>query len=441
MYNISVIGTGYVGLVTGACLADFGHKVICMDSNSQKIKELKDGNIPIYEPGLFEVVERNVLYQRLSFTDDISYAVKNSDVIFIAVGTPQGDDDRADMSQYICCINDIANNLDGSKIVVNKSTVPVGTGRKAQDFFDEKANGDESKKVRVVSNPEFLREGSAVYDFTHQDRVVLGGDSHEAIGVLKEIYRVLYLNETPFITTNFETAELIKYSTNSFLAMKISFINEIANLCDKVGANVQVVAKALGQDGRISPKFLHAGAGYGGSCFPKDTRALVAIGEDYNSSLNIIKTVIYTNERQKALMAEKILHEYEDIKDKKICILGLTFKPNTDDIRESPSITIIKRLIDEGAKISATDPEGIENFKSFFKGTNYENDIEFFKDEYEAIDGSYGIVIATQWNQYRMLDFNRISKVVNRKILFDLRNIYRRDDIENQGYEYIGVGQ
>lgn len=442
MAKISVIGTGYVGLVSGACLSDFGHDVICVDNNKSKIKQIEEGVMPIYEKGLEDLVERNVLYKRLSFTSDTSKAVRESDVIFIAVGTPQGEDGSVDLSQYNSCIDEILPHIDRYKIIVNKSTVPVGTAnnttKKIKDYMSKSGKNID---VDIVSNPEFLREGTAIYDFTHQDRVVLGSDSEKAISIMKDIYRVLYINETPFVVTNFETAELIKYATNAFLATKISFINEMANLCDKVGANVQVVAKTMGKDGRINPKFLHAGAGYGGSCFPKDTRGIVSIAAEHGVDLSVIKSTISANEKQKSLMSQKIMDKYDSVSGKCFCILGLSFKPNTDDARESASITIVKDLIENGATVKASDPEAIENFKSFLQDYPKKDKITYFRDEYEAMDGCDGLVIVTQWNQYRMLDLQRCGKLLKGKILFDLRNIYYSDEVEKAGFEYVGVGQ
>ncbi|EJU21073.1 putative UDP-glucose 6-dehydrogenase [Peptoanaerobacter stomatis] len=442
MNKITVIGTGYVGLVTGACLSDFGNEVICMDSDSEKIERLIAGEIPIYEPNLKQIVERNLYYKRLNFTTDLEYAVKNSTVIFIAVGTPRFDDGSANMSYYDKSIDDVMEYIDDYKVIINKSTVPVGTGSRVKKKISERL----SEKgldvvVDVVSNPEFLREGSAVHDFTHQDRVVIGSDSEKAIDIVKNIYRVLYLNETPFIVTNFETAEMIKYATNAFLSMKITFINQMANLCDEIGANVQVVAKALGKDGRISSKFLHAGAGYGGSCFPKDTRALLNIAKENKVDLSLIESTIMANDNQKRYMVEKIKKEYESLENLKFCVLGLSFKPETDDIREAASIEIIKYLIELNASVNVSDPVAIKNTKEYFKNTQYEGNISYFYDEYEAMKDCDGLIIVTEWNNYRVFDFNRIKNLLKRNILFDFRNMYHRNDVTNMGFEYVGVGQ
>ncbi|NLJ87378.1 MAG: UDP-glucose/GDP-mannose dehydrogenase family protein, partial [Epulopiscium sp.] len=336
MNRIGIIGSGYVGLVTGACLADFGMKVMCVDIDEDKINQLKEGKIPIYEPGLEQLVERNTYYKRLSFTTDIEQVVSESDVIFIAVGTPPAEDGSADLTYVLKAAEDIASYMNEYKVIVDKSTVPIGTGQKVKNIVKKVLESRNAQiDFDVVSNPEFLREGSAIYDFTHPDRVVIGGESEKAIEIMKDVYRVLYLNETPFIITNIETAEMIKYASNGFLAMKVTFINEIANFCEKVGANVQEVAKAMGRDGRIGPKFLHPGPGYGGSCFPKDTRALARMAKEHNSPITLIEATIEANERQKLLMVKKVKDAIGDLNNKTLAILGVTFKQNTDDMRES----------------------------------------------------------------------------------------------------------
>lgn len=440
MNKIAIIGTGYVGLVTGSCISDFGLNVICVDNDIDKIEKLNKGVIPIYEPGLDHIVERNVYYKRLEFTTNTKMAVEDCDVIFIAVGTPPADDGSADLKYVEAVVRDIAKYMNSYKVIVDKSTVPVGTGQKVKGWINE-----ELKKrgviyeFDVVSNPEFLREGSAIHDFTHPDRVVVGSESYKAIELLKQVYRVLYLNETPFIETNIETAEMIKYAANAFLAMKITYINEVANLCEKVGANVQDIATAMGKDGRISPKFLHAGPGYGGSCFPKDTVALVQTGKMYGSPVTLIETTVEANEHQKRLMAQKIEDELGDLKGKQLAVLGLAFKPNTDDMREAPAITILNELSKKGAKLKVYDPIATKEAKWRLEGI--QEHITYCEDEYETMEGSDALVIITEWNQFRNLDMDRVKKLLKQPNFFDLRNIYTRDDIEKQGFNYFGVGQ
>ncbi|MHB1393070.1 MAG: UDP-glucose dehydrogenase family protein [Clostridia bacterium] len=440
MQKIAIVGTGYVGLVTGACLSDFGMKVICIDKDIEKINNLNVGHIPIYETGLDLVVERNTEHERLSFTTDIEMAVKESDVIFIAVGTPPLEDGSADLQYVKAVAADIARYMNGYKVIVNKSTVPIGTAKMVKETINTVlVERNVSYECDVVSNPEFLREGTAVYDFTHPDRVVIGADSEKAIEVMKKVYKVLYLNETPFVITNVETAEMIKYASNAFLAMKITFINEIANLCEKVGANVQDVAKAVGKDGRIGTKFLHPGPGYGGSCFPKDTRALVEIGKKYGSPMTLIEKTAEANERQKHLMVEKIESAMGNIKGKRLAILGLAFKNNTDDIRESPAITILTGLMEKGAVINVYDPAAMIEARLRLK--NIEDNIVYCNDEYEAINEADAVVIVTEWNQFRNLDLDKIKKSLNEPYFFDLRNIYKKNDMIEMGFKYYGVGQ
>lgn len=440
MQKIAVIGTGYVGLVTGACLSDFGMKVICVDKDSKKIDSLNSGQIPIYETGLDLVVERNTEHERLSFTTDIEMAVKESDVIFIAVGTPPLEDGSADLQFVKAVAAEIAQYMDGYKVIVNKSTVPIGTGK----LVRETISADLVKRnvffdFDIVSNPEFLREGTAVYDFTHPDRVVIGAESDKAIEIMKKVYSVLYLNETPFVITNIETAEMIKYASNAFLAMKITFINEIANLCEKVGANVQDVAKAVGKDGRIGSKFLHPGPGYGGSCFPKDTRAMAEIGKKYGAPVTLIEKTAEANERQKQLMVQKIENAMGELTGKRLAILGLAFKNNTDDMRESPAITILNGLAEKGAIFSVFDPAAMKEAR--LRLDNIKDKISYCEDEYKAIDGADAVVIVTEWNQFRNLDLNKVKKSLKEPYFFDLRNIYNRKDMQDLGFIYYGVGQ
>jgi UDPglucose 6-dehydrogenase len=437
--KISVFGTGYVGLVSGVCLADFGSNVICMDVNKEKIELLNNGGIPIYEPGLDVFLKRNIENKRIEFTTDKQYAIENSDVIFIAVGTPPAANGEADLSYVYQVAADIGQYMNGYKVVVDKSTVPIGTGQQVKKIIQEQLDKrNKSFEFDVVSNPEFLREGKALQDFTHPDRVVLGVESEKAAEIMKKIYRPLYLGETPFVITNIETAEMIKYACNAFLATKITFINEIANLCEKVGANVQQVAKAMGRDGRISPKFLHAGPGYGGSCFPKDTKALAQIGKKFGCKMSLVETTIEANERQKRLMVDKIKAQMGDLKGKIIGILGLTFKPETDDMREAPSITIINDLVAAGANIRAYDPKGMEESKRIF--AEISEHMAYCKHAYDVAEGSDALVIITEWHEFRNMDLTLLKKLLNQPIFFDLRNIYIKEDVEAAGFKYIGVG-
>jgi UDPglucose 6-dehydrogenase len=439
MSNIAVVGTGYVGLVTGTILSDFGHSIICVDNDAKKVERLKRGEVPIFEPGLDPIVERNVLYKRLSFTTDTAAAVKASDVIFIAVGTPPADDGSADLKYVEQVARDIARAMDTYKVIVDKSTVPIGTGQKVKGWVSEElaARGADIP-FDVVSNPEFLREGSAVQDFTHPDRVVLGAESEQAMEIMKEVYRVLYLNETPFVETNIETAEMIKYASNAFLALKITYINEVANLCEKVGANVQDVARAMGRDGRISPKFLHAGPGYGGSCFPKDTLALAEIGRAAGARIELIEQTVKSNEHQKHLMAQKIINAMGSVEGKTLAVLGLAFKPNTDDMRESPAITILEELAAAGARFRVYDPEAME--EAAWRLAAIKDRVEYAAGEYETMEGADAVVIMTEWNQFRNLDLGRVKKLLAAPFFFDLRNIYRRSMVEEAGFTYTGVG-
>jgi len=429
--KIAIIGTGYVGLVTGTCLADFGLSVTCVDQDETKISLLNSGGVPIYEPNLEALIKKNVSAGRLTFTTDLEKAVKESKVIFIAVGTPSNNDGSANLKQIEKVAQQIARHINEYKVIVNKSTVPIGTATKIKEII----NSFSPSPFDIVSNPEFLREGSAVYDFTHPDKIVIGTTSDKALKIMQEIYRPLYLIDTPFVITNPETAELIKYTCNAFLATKITFINEIANLCDKVGADVHQIAKAMGLDGRISPKFLHPGPGYGGSCFPKDTEALYHFATTCGYDFKLLKGVIFANKRQRELMVDKIKHHLGDLKGKTIAILGMAFKQNTDDIRKSPSIDIIQLLLKEGANIRCFDPLAMDNTKKILP------DLTYCQDEYETVQGSDALVIATEWNQFRNLDLLKIKKLLKSPILLDLRNLYEPAKIKSLGFIYEGVGR
>jgi UDPglucose 6-dehydrogenase len=444
--KICIIGTGYVGLVSGTCLSDFGLEVTCVDKDSKKIKGLNAGKVPIYELNLEDLIEKNVKAGRLSFTTDIEKAIKQSKAIFIAVGTPPNHDGSADLSQIEAVAKEIARYINEYKVIVNKSTVPVGTAHRIKEIINKNviARSEATRQSQptskpfpfdVVSNPEFLREGSAVYDFTPPDKIVLGTTSDYALKVMQEIYRPLYLIDTPFVVTNPETAELIKYACNSFLATKITFINEIANLCDKVGADVHQIAKAMGLDGRISPKFLHPGPGYGGSCFPKDTRALCSIAEKFGYKFKSLNAVVFANIRQRELMVEKIKRLVGELRGKQIGILGLAFKQNTDDIRESSSIDIIQLLLKEGANIRCFDPLAMKNAKKILP------DLTYCQDEYETARDCNALVIATEWNQFRNLDLLRIKELLNTPILIDLRNLYNPPTLKSLGFLYEGIGR
>ena len=442
MAKIAVIGTGYVGLVSGSCLADFGNTVICVDTDAEKINFLQNGIIPIYEPGLSEVVERNVKALRLSFTTDFATAVKNSNVLFIAVGTPPAEDGKADLRYVEEAARSIGKTITGYSAVVNKSTVPVGTARKVKNWIDEELSFRNQKiSFDIVSNPEFLREGTAVYDFTHPDRVVIGAESENARELMKDVYRSLYLNETPFIETNPESAEMIKYASNAFLAVKISYINEIANLCEKTGADVQVVAKAMGRDGRIGSKFLHPGPGYGGSCFPKDTKAIAITGRENGVPLSIVEAAITANENQIQKMAEKIKSGMGGfLEGKTIAILGLSFKHGTDDMRDAPSINICMELVQCGARLRIYDPAAIK--EASWRLKNIKNSLYFAADEYDAITESDALVIITEWHQFRNMNLIKIKQnMKDNPCFFDLRNIYKRAEVEKAGFRYWGVGR
>ncbi|MEB4860647.1 UDP-glucose dehydrogenase family protein [Priestia megaterium] len=439
MSKIAVIGTGYVGLVSGAILSDFGHTVTCVDVDQVKIDNLKKGIIPIYEPGLDTIVEKNYYYKRLNFTTNIKEAVEKNDVIFIAVGTPPADDGSADLKYVLEVANSIAKYMNGYKVIVDKSTVPVGTGQRVKSVVENTlCERGLDYNFDVVSNPEFLREGSAVRDFTHPDRIVIGAESDEALKIMKEVYRVLYINETPFIETNIETAEMIKYAANAFLAMKITFINEVANVCEKVGADVQKVSKAMGQDGRISPKFLHAGPGYGGSCFPKDTKALARIAQDYGEEVSLIEATVEANEKQKKKMVQKITGAIGNVESKTLAILGVTFKPNTDDMRDAPSLVILPELAKLGAKFKVYDPEGKK--EGIWRFENIKDSITWCENTYDAIENTDATVILTEWNEFRTLDLDKYEEVNGSKYFFDLRNIYNKQQMLERGFNYYGVG-
>ncbi|HVI31404.1 UDP-glucose/GDP-mannose dehydrogenase family protein [Phenylobacterium sp.] len=432
--HVAMIGTGYVGLVSGACFADFGHTVTCIDKDASKIERLKAGGIPIYEPGLDVLVAQNVKAGRLFFATEAAEAVKQADAVFIAVGTPsRRGDGHADLSYVYAAAEEIAGLVDGFTVVVTKSTVPVGTGDEIEKIF-KRVRPDAD--VAVVSNPEFLREGAAIEDFKRPDRVVVGTDDDRARTVMRELYRPLYLNETPIQFTGRRTSELIKYAGNAFLAMKITFINEIADLCEAVGADVQQVARGIGLDGRIGGKFLNAGPGYGGSCFPKDTLALVRTARDAGSPVELIETTVRVNDARKKAMARKVIKAVngEDLSGKTIGVLGLTFKPNTDDMRDAPSLDIVPALQAAGARVQAFDPEGHE-------ATHMLKDVDFKADPYAVAEGADALVIITEWDQFRALDLDRIKLLMNRPVLVDLRNIYKPDDMKARGFAYTSVGR
>ncbi len=431
--QIAVIGTGYVGLVTGACFAEFGVDVTCVDVNADKIDKLNQGIIPIYEPGLDKIVEKNRDAGRLHFTTDIKRAVEQALVIFLAVGTPPQEDGSPDMSFYRQAARDIAGSMNEYKVLVTKSTVPVGTGKWLRKFVTDNINP--SVEFGVASNPEFLREGAAIEDFMRPDRVVIGSNEARAIEVMKDLYRPLYLIETPIVITSLEAAELIKYAANAFLATKITFINEIANLCDAIGCDVHDVARGMGMDNRIGRKFLHPGPGYGGSCFPKDTRALTTVADQFGVETRIVDAVIEANQRQRDAMIPKIEKLVGDLKGKRIGLLGLSFKPETDDMRESPAIEIINEIIARGASVKAFDPVAMREAREYLP------QIEYATDEYDAIQGADALVIVTEWNQFRALDMEKVKTLLNAPKIADLRNIYEPEDMRELGFEYIGVGR
>jgi UDPglucose 6-dehydrogenase len=435
--NVAIVGTGYVGLVTGACLADFGHSVVCVDSAPERLQSLREGHVPFYEPGLAEIVTRNAAAGRLQFSSDLADAVSRSAVIFIAVGTPEGSDGAADMSQIAAVAHAMAPHLMGYRVVVTKSTVPVGTGAWLRDVLrTELPAGSE---FDVVSNPEFLREGSAVGDFMRPDRVVIGTDSERAAAVMRDIYRPLYLIETPMVVTSIETAEMIKYASNAFLAVKIGFINEIANLCERVGADVHVVAKGMGLDKRIGPKFLHPGPGYGGSCFPKDTRALAAIGAKNDAPQQIVTAAIEVNARQRELLVEKIDRLLNGARAKQIAVLGLAFKPNTDDVRESPALFVCRALAKQGADVRAFDPVAVKAAATMLGDDA--NRITFAENVDAAVKGAHCVVIMTEWNEFRGLDLDHVRGLMVSPLIVDARNVLDPGQTRASGFEYVGTGR
>ena len=432
--NICVVGIGYVGLVTGVCFAEFGLRVTCVDRGQSKIDQLNQGKVPIFEPGLGELINKHLGEGRLSFTTDIREGVRNALVIFIAVGTPPDEEGGADLTYVEEVAKSIGQTMNGYKVVVTKSTVPVGTGKLVEAII--KQNQTEPWPFDVASNPEFLREGSAIEDFMRHNRVVIGAESDQAIAILKDLYNPLYLIETPLVITDVATAEMIKYASNAFLATKISFINEMATICERVGADVHLVAKGMGLDGRISSKFLHPGPGFGGSCFPKDTKAISQIAKQHGYEFRIVDAVIKVNEERPGMMIDKIVAALGgEVKDRVIGILGLTFKPNTDDMRESPTIPIIGGLQKRGAKIQAYDPAGMEQAKSFLQ------DVDYRQDLYEVAEGADALVLATEWNQFRNIDWERVKELLKRLVVIDLRNIYEPKRLRALGFQYTSVGR
>ncbi|WP_111564107.1 UDP-glucose dehydrogenase family protein [Rhizobium sp.] len=432
--RIVMIGSGYVGLVSGACLADFGHHITCVDKSAAKIDALEAGQVPIFEPGLDTIIAQNRTAGRLDFSRDLAAPVAAADVVFIAVGTPsRRGDGHADLSYVYAAAREIAASVEGFTVVVTKSTVPVGTGDELERIFREEFP---DKDIEVVSNPEFLREGAAITDFKRPDRIVLGTEEPRAIEVMREVYRPLYLNEAPLYFCERRTSELIKYAANAFLAMKITFINEIADLCEQIGADVQKVAKGIGMDKRIGDKFLHAGPGYGGSCFPKDTLALVKTAQDHDSPMRLIETTVAINDNRKRAMGRKVVAACDgNVRGKKIAILGLTFKPNTDDMRDAPSITIIQALLDGGATVHVYDPEGMDAAKELL------GPVVYGKDPYEIAEGADALVLVTEWEEFRALDFKRLKTLVKTPVLVDLRNIYPIAEVTRHGFSYFAVGK
>jgi UDPglucose 6-dehydrogenase len=435
--NITVIGTGYVGLVTGACFAEFGMKVTCVDKDGDKIASLNRGEIPIFEPGLEEIVKRNRNSERLHFTTDTKKAVQGSLVIFIAVPTPPQSDGRTDLTYVDEVAQTIGEHLNGYKVVVTKSTVPVGTAERVRRVIDEgiERSGRQRFRCSVASNPEFLREGSAVEDFMRPDRLVIGADDEEAVAILKDLYAPLNLIDVPFVIGSVATSELIKYASNAFLAMKISFINEIANLCERVGADVHPVSRAMGLDGRIGRKFLHPGPGFGGSCFPKDTLSLIQFSKESGVEQRLVSAVVEVNKAQRVRMVEKITDMVGGLDGKTLGVLGLSYKPNTDDVRDSPAIDIIQKLRDRGAAIRCYDPQAMEPAQRVLK------DVRFCADPYEVAEGCDGLILATEWNEFRKLDLDRLRELLHAAVIIDLRNIYEPSEMRRLGFEYAGVGR
>jgi UDPglucose 6-dehydrogenase len=432
--KIAMIGTGYVGLVSGACFAEFGPDVTCVDLDAAKIDRLRRGEIPIYEPGLEALVKKGVASRRLAFTTNIAEAVREADAVFIAVGTPsRRGDGHADLRYVEAAAAEIAKSLTGYTVVVTKSTVPVGTGRRVAEIIREV---NREAQFDVASNPEFLREGSAISDFMRPDRVVIGAETAQAQAVMQALYRPLYLMETPVVMTSLETAELTKYAANAFLATKITFINEVADLCEKVGANVHDVARGMGLDGRIGKKFLHAGPGYGGSCFPKDTLALVRTAQDYGSPVRLVETVVQVNDRRKGAMASRVMQACGgNVRGKTVGVLGVAFKPNTDDMRDAPSLAIIPALQDAGATVRAFDPAAMHEASAMLPG------VTWCKDAYEVAEGCDAIVLITEWNEFRALDLDRLGALMQQKVLVDLRNVYRPEEVRAQGFSYSSIGR
>ena len=432
--KITMIGSGYVGLVSGACFSDFGHDVVCVDKDANKIEALQGGRMPIYEPGLDQLVATNVAAGRLTFTTDLATAVAGADAIFIAVGTPSRRvDGHADLTYVFEATKEIAAAVTGPTVVVTKSTVPVGTGDRVEEILREERPDID---IAVVSNPEFLREGAAIGDFKRPDRIVIGSEDAHAREVMREVYRPLYLNESPLLFVGRRTSELIKYAANAFLATKITFINEIADLCEAVGANVQDVSRGIGLDNRIGAKFLHAGPGYGGSCFPKDTLALLKTAEDHECPVHIVEAVVKVNDSRKRAMGRKVLHALGDEpRGKTVAVLGLTFKPNTDDMRDAPSLAVVQSLQDAGVTVRAFDPEGMEAAKAMMP------DVTFCKDAYEAATGADAVTIVTEWDTFRALDLKRLARVMTAPVMVDLRNVYRPDDVRKLGFAYTSVGR
>ena len=434
--KIAMVGSGYVGLVSGACFADFGHDVVCIDKDQGKIDRLHAGIMPIYEPGLDALVESNVKAGRLSFTTSLAEGIKGADAIFIAVGTPsRRGDGHADLTFVYAVAQEVGGNLANDAVVVTKSTVPVGTGDEVERIIRETGT---THRVSVVSNPEFLREGAAIGDFKRPDRIVIGAEDEFGREVMREVYRPLFLNESPILFTSRRTSELIKYAANAFLATKITFINEMADLCEKVGANVQDVSRGIGMDGRIGSKFLHAGPGYGGSCFPKDTLALLKTAEDYDSPTRIVEAVVKVNDSRKRAMGRKVvdaLGGVEAARGRKAALLGLTFKPNTDDMRDSPAIAVAQTLLDAGVAVAAYDPEGMEQARPLLP------EVTMCANAYEAINGADVVVIVTEWDAFRALDLNRVKALANAPVMVDLRNVYKPEDMRAAGFTYISVGR
>ncbi len=457
--NITVLGTGYVGLVSSVGLADFGNSVTGVDLREDIVASLNEGRPTIFEIGLEEYLQRNLESGRLSFTTDGDTAIENAEIVFFAVGTPPKEDGHADLSQIEEAARQVARHLNGYKVVVTKSTVPVGTNRRIQELIAETSGKSPGRDFSVVSNPEFLREGRAVQDFFHPDRVVLGCEDERAGEYMEDVYRALYLIETPFVRCNLETAELIKYASNAFLATKITFINQMANLAEATGADIHTIARSMGMDGRISPKFLHPGPGYGGSCFPKDTKAVAATGDEYGVDMSLIKEVVRANARQKTITARKLITLMGgNVSGKTVAVLGLAFKAETDDVRESPAIDIVQELLLQGATVRVFDPEGMDNFKSavlgegpFGSALNSElrekvahaaaERLHYSGDEFGALSGADGLIIVTEWNSFRNIDLDRVAKVMSGKVIFDARNVLDPDTARQKGFSYAGVGR